>query len=182
MSTPTTELLAKRIERLELQNNRYKRVGLLLLIVLAAFAFMGQIAVNPEVRAQKFSLYDARGRNRAMLFSREGQAILVLSDSDGEPRITLAVGADGSPAIGIGDKGDKVRAELSLIKGASRLALYAQDEKPKALLTVTGDGIARLGLMDKSQSPRIVVGASGEEWGVGVFNAKGKLVSGLGEK
>jgi hypothetical protein len=144
---------------------------------------MGQIPVNQEVRAQKFSLYDARGKNRAMLFSRDGQAILVLSDPDGEPRMTFVVGADGNPALGLFDKGDKLRAQLSINKGSSHLALYAKEEgRPRAVLTVSSDGLPRLGLTDKNQLPRIAVGAAGEEWVVVVWDSKGKPVGSLGEK
>jgi hypothetical protein len=154
MDELTPEIITKRLERLERQNSRFKMTGILALLAIFTFILMGQIPVNQEVRAQKFSLYDARGKNRAMLFSRDGQAILVLAAPDGEPRMTLVVGADGTPALGLFDKGDKVRAELSVDKGSSRLALYAKEEgKPRALFSVSPDGLPRLGLTDKNQSP-----------------------------
>lgn len=184
MDELTAKIITKRLERLERQNSRFKIAGILVLLASFTFVLMGQIPVNQEVRAQKFSLYDAKGKNRAMLFSRDGQAILVLADPDGEPRMTLVVGADGTPALGLSDKGDKVRAQLSINKeGSSQFALYAKEEgRPRALFTVSSDGLPRLGLTDKNQLPRIAVGAAGEEWGVAVWDSKGKLVGSVGDK
>jgi hypothetical protein len=184
MDELTAKIITKRLERLERQNSRFKIAGILVLLASFTFVLMGQIPVNQEVRAQKFSLYDARGKNRAMLFSRDGQAILVLADPDGEPRMTFVVGADGNPALGLFDKGDKLRAGLSIEqKGNSQFALFAKEEgKPRALLTVSSDGLPRLGLTDKNQLLRIGVGAAGEEWSVAVWDSKGKVVGSLGEK
>lgn len=184
MNERTMEILIERLERLERQNTRFKRTGILALFVISAFALLGQsLPINQEVRAQKFSLRDARGKSRAMLYSPpDGQVFLVLSDKDGEPRVTLAVAADGTPALGLADKGDKFRVELSISKDSPRLSLYSKEGgKPRAILDLDSDGSPRLGFMDKNQSPRIVVGASGKEWGVGVFDSKGKLLGGLGE-
>ena len=183
MNESGLDILVKRVARLERQNSRYKRVGIVAFLAISTVTLMGQIPVNQEVRAQKFALYDATGKNRAMLFTRDGQTILAMADKDGEPRMTLVVAADGTPALGLFDKGDKLRAGLAVEKGSSRLALYPKEtEKPRVLLTVDANGATRLGLIDKNQSPRIVLGGSGEEWGVGVFDSKGKLVGALGEK
>ena len=201
------KIMTKRLERLERQNSRFKIAGILILLASFTFVLMGQIPVNQEVRAQKFSLYDARGKNRAMLFSRDGQAILVLAAPTGEPRITLVVAADGTPALGLNDKnGDdprialavaadgtptlglndkdgKIRAKLSLLNNAPALSLYSkEDSKPRVLLNLGSDGAPRLGFTDKNQLPRIAVGAAGEEWGVAVWDSKGKLVGSVGDK
>jgi hypothetical protein len=152
---------------------------------MSTVILMGQVPANQEVKAQKFSLQDARGKTRAMLFSRNSQAMLVLADQDQEPRLTLVVAADGTPTLDLSDNGDKVRARLSVNKeGSSQLGLYAKEgNRPRALFTVSGaDGSPRLGLTDGNQLLRIAIGAAGEEWAVGVWDSKGKLVGSVGDK
>lgn len=175
--------MMERLERLEQQNRWFKGIFISMSLVISSFVLMGQSSpLVQEVKAQKFSLYDASGKNRGMFFARDGQAILILSDPNGEPRITLAVGKDGAPGIGLSDKGDKVRAEISVAKGNPRLALLSREERERILLQVGTDGSPRIGLMDSSKSPRIVIGGTGDNWGVGLFDQKGSMTATLGEK
>jgi hypothetical protein len=176
--------MTERLEYLENQNGRFKWVGILFIVIVASIAFMGQATpITREIRAQKFSLYDSTGKNRGMLFtSAEGQAILVLADRSGEPRMTLTVAGDGTPGIGLMDKGDKVRAEFSISKESPRLAFYSKEERERLLLHIGADGQPRIGLMDANKSPRVVIGASGEQWAVAVFDSKGNVLGGVGEK
>lgn len=175
--------IAQRLERLERQNAWFKRIGFLTLLFIGSTFLMAQSpSLLPEIKAQKFSLYDSQGKNRGMFFTREGQAILILADQDGEPRLMMAVGRDGTPAFGLSDKADKVRVELSTSKGNPRLAFYSKDAGERMLLNVGSDGLPRIGLFDANKSARVVVGAAGQSWTVGVFDAKGNVIGGIGEK
>jgi hypothetical protein len=175
--------LIERLERLEKQNRRFKQAGFVLVLILVAFGTMAQQPpLNTEVKAQKFSLHDSSGKTRGMFFTREGQSILILSDRNGEPRLTLTVGADGSPAVGLFEPGDKIRAELPLTNNGPRFVLYSKDEKEQVLLNMGKNGQPQLGFLDKNKLPRVVIGAAGDQWVVGTYGPKGELTGGLGEK
>jgi len=117
-----------------------------------------------------------------MFFTREGQSILILTDRVGEPRLTLAVAPDGGSVVGLADKGDKIRAELSLSKERPRLAFYSKEERERVILNLADDGSPSFGLMDGTKSPRLVAGGKGDAWGIGVFDQKGKLLAHFGDK
>ena len=54
MNESGLDILVKRVARLERQNSRYKRVGIVAFLAISTVTLMGQIPVNQEVRAQKF--------------------------------------------------------------------------------------------------------------------------------
>lgn len=59
------QALAQRLERLEKQNPRLKRVGIIALLALASFVLMGQAATKRRVEANEFILKDSDGRVKA---------------------------------------------------------------------------------------------------------------------
>ena len=56
-----------RLDKLEKQNRRLKRVGFVLLFLSGAFFWMGQARVNisKEIQSRKFTLVDVKGKRRA---------------------------------------------------------------------------------------------------------------------
>ncbi len=119
MSEPTMETLARRLDRVERENGRLKRSGVVALAVIAVVMLMGQAAskLAPPgkpgkiVGAEQFIVHDARGGVRAVLGTLpDGTVRLVLYDrgNPGETRIILSAGPDRSPALSFSDKAGKV--------------------------------------------------------------------------
>jgi len=119
MNKPTMETLARRLDKVERENRRWKRAGVLALAVIAAIVLMGQAAskLAPPgkpgkiVGAEQFIVHDARGGVRAELGTLpNGTVRLILYDrgNPGETRVILSAGPDRSPALSFFDKAGKV--------------------------------------------------------------------------
>ncbi len=119
MNEPTMEALARRLDRVERENRRLKRSGVVALAVIAAIVLMGQAAskLAPPgkpgkiVGAEQFIVHDARGGVRAELGTLpNGTVRLVLYDrgNPGETRVILSAGPENSPALSFSDKAGKV--------------------------------------------------------------------------
>ncbi len=105
MNEPTIDTLARRLDRVERENRRLKRAGVLALTVIAAMVLMGQAAskLAPPgkpgkiVGAEQFIVHDARGGFRAELGTLPNETVrLVLYDrgNPGETRVILSAGAE----------------------------------------------------------------------------------------
>jgi hypothetical protein len=119
MIEPTMETLARRLDRVERENGRLKRSGVVALAVIAAIVLMGQAASKlappgkpgKVVGAEQFIVHDARGGVRATLGTLpDGTVRLVLYDrgNPGETRVILSAGPEGSPVLSFSDKAGKV--------------------------------------------------------------------------
>ncbi len=119
MNEPTMETLVRRLDRVERENQRLKRSGVVALAVIAAIVLMGQAAskLAPPgkpgkiVGAEQFIVHDARGGVRAELGTLpNGTVRLVLYDrgNPGETRVILSAGPEGSPVLSFSDKAGKV--------------------------------------------------------------------------
>ena len=76
--------LLQRIARLEQANRRFKRGGLLVLLVGACGLLVGAAPGKPKpLRASAFHVVDARGRVRAKLTAETGQPGLIFVDEQG---------------------------------------------------------------------------------------------------
>jgi len=68
MTETPVDVLARRIDRLERQNRRFKRGVTAIVLGIVAVLLMGQtVAKSPTVEAQKLVLKDKRGKIRAVL-------------------------------------------------------------------------------------------------------------------
>ncbi len=119
MNESTMETLARRLDKVERENRRWKRAGVLALAVIAAIVLMGQAAskLAPPgkpgkiVGAEQFIVHDARGGVRAELGTLpNGTVRLVLYDrgNPGETSVILSAGPETSPALSFSDKSGKV--------------------------------------------------------------------------
>ncbi len=80
MNDPTMETLARRVERVEGENRRLKRVGAVILAVMLALVLMGHVAGEKVVEAERFVLLDSSGQPRAVLAVAKGGSGLYLYD------------------------------------------------------------------------------------------------------
>ncbi|MFQ5804651.1 MAG: hypothetical protein ACE5JQ_17315 [Candidatus Methylomirabilales bacterium] len=119
MNEPTMDTLAQRLDRVERENRRLKRAGVVALAVIVAVVLMGQATwklappgkPGKVVGAEQFIVHDARGGVRAVLGTLpDGTVKLVLYDrgNPGETRIILSAGPEASPALSFSDKAGKV--------------------------------------------------------------------------
>jgi len=76
--------ISKRLDRLEKENRRLKRLGLAALLIAAAAVVMGQSPSRRTVEANEFVLRDASGSIRATLKMKEGEPLLTLLGSNGK--------------------------------------------------------------------------------------------------
>ena len=119
MSDTSQEHLARRLDRLERENQRLKRLGALALIGLAALVIMGQATSAPvanTIEAERFVLRDASGHARASLGVRpDGTAALALADDTHQERAVFTVTAQGLAAVELSE-----RWKLPVLAGITR--------------------------------------------------------------
>ena len=172
MREPHFLTLTERLDRLERENRRWRRAGAGVLIVIAAFALMGQAiqGVPKAMEAERFVLRDTGGRVRAALgmeadgsvglwlldsagktragvgVSREGSPVMALADQTGKSRLSLTL-TDG-PGLSLRDQ-DRTRISLSVLAEGSGIYVWDQAGRERVVLIVAADGSQVLGFRDK---------------------------------
>jgi len=118
VSDTSQEHLARRLDHLERENQRLKRLGALALIGLAALVIMGQATSAPvanTIEAERFILRDASGNARASLGVRpDGTAALALADDTHQERAVFTVTAQGLAAVELSERSGRLRAGLAV--------------------------------------------------------------------
>ncbi len=142
--------IVERLENLEAQNHRLKRMGLLALAVVGALALMGQATPQGQtVETREFVLKDSSGTTRAELLMVAGGPALKLYDSKHVARVTLAIYQD-MPSLALCDPSGVVRLGLTdRPQDGPSLWLSGADGRPQAQLDAIGEH-PRLYLQDKS--------------------------------
>ncbi len=143
--TPNLEAIVRRMERLERQNHRLKRIGLCLLVITGATFWMGQARAPRIQEATKFVLKDVKGRNRAELGMHPEGAALVFLDSAGNSALSVGIHEEG-PGMILLDSRERRIAALSSTATGPILTLYDANGMKRLNLSVTGQGPA-LGLL-----------------------------------
>lgn len=128
--------IRRRLDRLDRENRRLRRITATAVVGLAAGILMGQASprqVPGVVEAQKFVLQDARGESRAELtVLPDGSPTLGFLDREGKPRLVLGLAPDSSPGLALLDPGEKARLTLSLQgPGSSVVALLGPSRSPR---------------------------------------------------
>lgn len=146
------ETLARRLDRLEREHRRWKRVGSLFLVALAAVVLMGQASpAGRVVEAERFVLRDGSGKVRATLATLDDNRVaLFLYDQDERPRAGLGLRADGGVGLTLYDRAGRPRTALSpLADGGVGLHLYDQRGERRAGLALKPDGTPSLEFLDE---------------------------------
>lgn len=103
--------IAQRLERVESENRRLKRLCLAAIVIVGAVLFMAQAPSHRTVEAQSFVLKDAAGRARAELsLAANDIPTLTMRDAKGEPRVTL--GAGDNPFLTMSNPDSSERIQL----------------------------------------------------------------------
>ena len=141
--------ILQRLECVERENRRLKRLGLAAAIVVGALLFMAQAAPRRTIEAQSFVLKDASGRARADLSMAAGDIpTLSMRDGKGDPRVTLGAGDNPSLTMSNPDNSERIqlfvspdvygltlsnaqvnRVGVGVWKGAPGLTLYDESQK-----------------------------------------------------
>ncbi len=97
MTSDATDMQAvlERLDRLEGQNRWLKRGATVVLLMLSTLALTAQRSTNKAVEANEFILTDEHGRTRADLNVVGGAPGLTIYDTRGKARAILALGKDG---------------------------------------------------------------------------------------
>ena len=160
--------ITARLDRLERDSRRWRRVALGSWLAIAALLLLGQAPPRAKpartVEAERFVLRDARGGIGATLgWEADDTPRLTLNDSRGQPRAALAVGAGGTPGLTLLDTdGTTIRAALVVgSDGAPGLALFDPAGKPRlAAALFHGRGAGR-GTTARGEPAPAVVGYDG---------------------
>ncbi|MFQ5847344.1 MAG: hypothetical protein ACE5IQ_06660 [Candidatus Methylomirabilales bacterium] len=152
MSGHTMETLVDRLESLERQSRRMKRVGVGSMALIAAVVLMGQAMPKPMakvVEAEKFVLRDARGTARAWLDMSADSVNLALADRDEQSRAFVYVQADGTAGLAFFDKDRARRVGLFVsADGSPGLSLAGKDGNTRVQAHVAANGRPDLSLTD----------------------------------
>jgi hypothetical protein len=156
--TPSLAELEARLEKLERQNRRLKRLGLLFLLIAGSGFLLAQVPRKPTRAApapatpaatydtlvvHRLELRDSAGKLQGVWNATDEGADLVLCDAAEKPRAALAVLADG-PDLILSDAAGKPRAGLTVGAVGPVLAMFDAAGKLRAGLNVTalGPGLA----------------------------------------
>ncbi len=160
--------LTQRVERLERENGRLKRVGAVIVFGIVAAFLMGQaMPRSTTVEAQRFVLKDKRGTVRAVLGGAAvgdatGEVVgLLVYDKKHVVRAVLALREDDSPALSLADEKANERvivdtsSGMQIIGNGPRLSLGVQLGNEPTLQLFDKDGWMRssLSLADSSGAP-----------------------------
>jgi hypothetical protein len=140
MPLATPDSLSVRLDRLERDSRRWRRVALGSWLAIAALLLLGQSAPRSApgggrvLEAERFVLRDARGRAGATLgWEADGAPRLAVHDPAGHPRAVMTVGAGGAPGLTLLDP-DGATARAALVvgpDGAPGFALFDPAGKPR---------------------------------------------------
>src|SRR5215813_14206482 len=143
MSFPTPDPITVRLDRLEREGRRWRRVALGSWLAIAALLLLGQspppsppkpAAPGRTVEAERFVLRNAHGGIGATLgWEADDTPRLTLYDPGGQPRAVLAVGAGGAPGLTLfAADGVTTRAAFVIgTDGAPGVALFDPAGKPR---------------------------------------------------
>jgi hypothetical protein len=113
------ESIRRRLERVERQN-RWMRLGFLLLLVLGGFAVSDKINLDQVVvrqtllESQELKLLDNDGNARLFVRMYSRVPVLQVLDAAGKPRMSLGLRFDDTPFIDLSDGHGRTRATFEM--------------------------------------------------------------------
>jgi hypothetical protein len=123
--------IQSRLEKLERENRRVKRIGALAALIGGSLLLMGQAKTSRTVEAESFVLKDPQGGLRATLDMWHGSPMFRLYDTSGVARAWLWLAGNGEPGLTFYDAAGNPMVTLAATKdGAS---LWLNQGAPKTL-------------------------------------------------
>jgi hypothetical protein len=164
-----------RVETLERQNLKLRRINTAILLGIAALLLMGQTkaAKKPEVvKARAFEVVDANGKVVATLDGRDapGRVELRMLEPDGTSRVVIAAEEKGT-VLRLAQTEER---SATVLVGEKNAAFQLLEPSRDASVTLgIGEDGAMFGLNDRGTlGATIVVGAKGR--GIALYDRAGK--------
>jgi hypothetical protein len=169
MDKTLIDALAERVDRLERENRRLKRIGAGLLIG-AALTLAAGAAGGKVVEAERIVLSKG-GTARAVLeMDKEGMPSLDLLDETGKPQISLAIDQIG-PSLNMWSSDGKDQVGLGIAAGAPQYHLISPG-KMVAMVTNGGEaGSAELTMYDDDAGGERVSLRARDGWAALTFHS-----------
>ena len=139
-STEISMDLHARMERLERENKRLKLIGGAVLLLFGVCLMLGFApADNPqEIKAERFLVIDKDGKTRAVLGMDRNNAALLMSDPTGRRLLSVKFAPDGVSALVFFDSNGTPRLELALTRTGPVLNCIGEDSELRASLDGAG--------------------------------------------
>jgi len=134
------ESIRRRLERVERQN-RWMRLGFLLLLLLGAFAVSDKLDLDQAIvrqtllESQELKLIDNDGNARLFVRMYSKVPVLQILDATGKPRMSLGLRFDDTPFIDLSDGRGRTRATFEMTE---------QDAPAMRLMDETGKTTFRI--------------------------------------
>ena len=134
------ESIRRRLERVERQN-RWMRLGFLLLLLLGGFAvsdkldFEQAIVRQTLLESQELKLLDNDGNARLFVRMYSRVPVLQVLDSTGKPRMSLGLRFDDTPFIDLSDGHGRTRATFEMTEEDAP-AMRLMDEAGKTTFRI----------------------------------------------
>lgn len=164
----TLEGLAERVRKLEHQNRRLRRAGVLILFTFCSVFLMAQVKgtkvapvkVTKSLEAGKFVLQDGRGKKRAELGLFADRPALVFYDEADNASLSLGLEPDGA-GLTLYDSDAQKAAAVTYTSNGPMVTLYNGGRK-RLNLSVTAQGPA-VGLLGKSSEAKAALGLTADD-------------------
>lgn len=134
------ESIRRRLERVERQN-RWMRLGFLLLLLLGGFAVSDEISLDQVVvrqtllESQELKLVDNEGNARLFVRMYSRVPVLQVLDAAGKPRMSLGLRFDDTPFIDLSDGQGRTRATFEMTEEDAP-AMRLMDESGKTTFRI----------------------------------------------
>ena len=157
--TPELGLLAERVAQLEKQNRLFKRIGLILTVLLGGATLVAaQERGNLRtIEAERFLLKDTNGRIRADLSvdKAKNSTQLLLSDENEKVRLNVSVFPEG-PGIAMFDENGAIRYTVSHSARGPAMVFNDENQKPRAMMRISKEGPV-LTFLDEKEIDRLML-------------------------
>jgi len=113
------ESIRRRLERVERQN-RWMRLGFLLLLLLGGYAVSDKLDLDRVVvrqtllESEELKLLDSSGNPRMFVRMYSRVPVLQVLDANGKPRMSLGLRFDDTPFIDLSDRQGRTRATFEM--------------------------------------------------------------------
>jgi len=177
--------LQTRLDKIERQNNRMKRLMVVLTLLLVPLFLLGakhgaNDAQFGQITATGITIRDASGMELVAIGSdKERGSGISIFNTAGKPAITLGIPADGKGSgIMVSDAEGRPRIGLGMDEGIPGIALV--DEKGAKILAMGGGGEG-YGILinDKEEVQRIGLGYKDGDAGIMLYDDKGQYIRGM---
>jgi len=131
------DLLSNRVDRLQRENLRLKRIGLSVLVLIGAGLLTGQSRSTRTLEAESFVLKASDGSIRAKIDTKDSLTEFLFYNAAGQPRVAIKMDDEGEGLEMRNDSGEL----LALVEVALRKKISPTTSTIAALGSAAGPGV-----------------------------------------